>query len=51
MTQDASAIKIQITPGMNANGEPVTDPSQSVDPLTIDEDDNWGYAVKIEDDI
>lgn len=38
------------SPGMTANGQPTTDPSQSVDPLTIKATDDWGYAVQITDD-
>lgn len=34
-----------ITPGMTANGQPTTDPAQSVDPLTIDFSDDWGFAA------
>lgn len=51
MNKDASAIRITTTPGMTANGQPTTNPDDSVDPLTIEESDDWGYAIKIEDDL
>lgn len=37
------------SPGMTANGQPTTNPALSVDPLTINQGDNWGYAVQIID--
>lgn len=42
-------VLITTTPGMLANGSPTTDPALSVDPLTIEQDDDWGYAIKIEE--
>ena len=42
-------VLITTTPGMLANGSPTTDPTLSVDPLTIEQDDDWDYAIKIEE--
>lgn len=49
ISANTPAVNITITPGMDANGNPTTNPDNSVDPLTIEPDDNWTYAVKIED--
>lgn len=51
------AEKITIQPGLNANGDPVnyygantTDINEQILPYTeIEEDDNWGYVIKIYD--
>lgn len=40
---------INIRPGLTANGDPTTDPDQSIDPLDIDETDNWAYIVTVSD--
>ena len=40
---------VTVQPGLDENGEPTTDPTQSVNFATIDEDDNWAYIVEIED--
>lgn len=42
-------VLITTTPGMLANGSPTTDPSLSVDPHTIEADDDWGYCIKVEE--
>lgn len=39
-------LRITKTPGLNANGEPTSDPSESVDPLTIFVDDDWIVATE-----
>lgn len=44
-----SAVTVTTTPGMLANGSPTTDPLLSVDPLTIEETDDWDYCIKIEE--
>ena len=41
--------KITIQPGMTANNEPTTDINESIPYDQIDEDDNWGYIVTIEE--
>jgi hypothetical protein len=41
--------KITLTPGLTANGEPTTDPDNSVALHSISEDDDWGYAFDRED--
>ena len=41
--------KVTIQPGMTADNEPTTDVSQSISYDLIDEDDNWGYIVTIEE--
>lgn len=35
------------SPGMTANGQPTTNPAESVNPLTINFDDDWGFCVQI----
>lgn len=42
---NTTLYQVTLTPGMTANGQPTTDPSDSVDPLTISVDDNWGFAA------
>lgn len=42
-------LEANTSPGMTANGQPTTNPADSVDPLTINFDDDWGYAVQIID--
>lgn len=42
-TQDPF-VRITETPGLTANGEPTTIPADSIDPLLIDVDDDWGFA-------
>lgn len=39
--------EVRVEPGMAANGVSTTDATLSVDPLTINPDDNWGYVVEI----
>lgn len=41
--------KITLTPGLTANGEPTTNPDNSVALHSISEDDDWGYAFDRED--
>lgn len=48
--QTASAVAtIRVAPGMDANGNPTTDPSLSIDPHDISADDNWDYTITIEE--
>lgn len=46
---DKVLTKIRVAPGLDANGNPTTDPSLSINPLDIDADDNWDYTVTIEE--
>ena len=39
---------LNVYPGMTAQGEPTTDPTQSVDWAEIDFEDNWAYIVEYE---
>jgi hypothetical protein len=39
--------RITITPGMTANGEPTTDPDETIDKDLINSDDNWTYIVEV----
>jgi hypothetical protein len=39
--------ELRAQPGMTANGEPTTIANNSVDPHTINSDDDWGYVVQI----
>lgn len=50
-TANSSAVRIQTTPGLTANGEPTTDPNQTIPALDIGVDDDWDYVVSVEDDI
>lgn len=45
------SIEANTSPGMTANGQPTTNPNNSVNPLTINFDDDWGYAVQILEDM
>lgn len=45
----ASIVAITITPGLTANGEPTTDPLQTIDRNLIGPDDNYAYIVDIEE--
>lgn len=36
---------VQVTPGLDANGNPTTNPNNSINPLLIDIDDDWSYAI------
>lgn len=47
MTAETAGVNIQITPGMTANGEPTTDPSESIPYQDINAEDNWAFAVQI----
>jgi hypothetical protein len=51
LTANSAAVRINIKPGMTANGEPTTDPDQSIPAVDIDVDDDWNYIVQVEDDI
>lgn len=42
--------RIEVYPGLTANGEPTTDPSETIPYQQINEKDNWDYIV-ITDDI
>jgi hypothetical protein len=41
--------EVYVQPGLTANGEPTTIEANSIDPHTINSDDNWGYIVEIND--
>lgn len=43
--------RVTTYPGLTANGEPTTDPSEAIDWKDVDEDDNWAYIVIKEDAI
>lgn len=47
--QDESkfTVKILDTPGMTPNGQPTTHSSESISPLLINIDDDWGYCIDI----
>lgn len=40
---------IRVAPGMDADGNPTTDPSLSINPLDIEADDNWDYTIEIQE--
>lgn len=48
---NSSAVRIQIKPGLTANGEPTTVEGDSIPALDINFDDTWDYIVNVEDDI
>jgi hypothetical protein len=37
-----------VQPGLTADGQPTTDPAQSISPLLIEETDDWGYVCIVE---
>lgn len=46
-TANTAAASIQIRPGLTIDGEPTTDPDESVDPADIEATDNWDYIVTV----
>lgn len=38
--------RITVTPGLTANGDPTTDPNETISPLLIDVDDDWDYIIQ-----
>jgi len=46
-TQDENDVisTVVVTPGLLANGEPTPSANASIDPLLIDVDDDWTYAL------
>lgn len=49
-TNDTSVdVRITTQPGLDVNGNPTSDITQTIDPLLIDETDNYGYIVTIVD--
>jgi hypothetical protein len=47
--QANSDITITVQPGLTANGEPTTDINETIPYAQINEDDDWGFIVQIED--
>lgn len=43
------AFGTQTTPGLTANGEPTSNPAESINPLDIFYDSDWGYAERFKD--
>ena len=39
--------RVEVYPGMTANGEPTTDPDETISANNINRDDNWTYIVKV----
>jgi len=42
-------VTVTIYPGLTANGEPTSNASLAIDPLLVEEDDDWGYVVTYEE--
>lgn len=42
---NTTMFQVTTTPGMTANGQPTTNPADSVNPLTIKFDDDWAFAT------
>ena len=47
--QANSDVTMTVQPGLTTNGEPTTDISETVPYANINEEDDWGYIVQIED--
>lgn len=47
--QENSDITVTVQPGLTANGEPTSDINETIPYADINEDDNWGFIVEIED--
>ena len=45
--QLANTFTVSVQPGLDANGNPTTIANNSISPLLINEDDDWGYVVTI----
>ncbi len=37
---------VQVYPGLDANGDPTTDPDVAIDPLLVDLEDDWDYVIE-----
>ena len=44
------SVRIKVTPGLTANGEPTSDPSETIPYQEIEVDDDWGVITIIEDE-
>lgn len=50
LTQNAKlTVKILDTPGLTANGIPTTNPQESISPLLININDDYGFCVQVEE--
>lgn len=38
---------VLVYPGLDANGNPTTDPNNAINPLLVDIDDDWDYVVEL----
>lgn len=47
MDATTPVVNINLTPGLTIDGEPTTDPSQTIPYEDINADDNWGYIVEV----
>lgn len=39
--------RVTVYPGLTANGEPTADANTAVDPLTVEQGDNWDYVIDL----
>lgn len=49
LNTEGQYANVQVQPGMTANGQPTSNASISVNPLTINVGDNWGYVVEVQE--
>jgi hypothetical protein len=48
-TANTASATIEVYPGLTANGEPTSNASLAIDPLLVEEDDDYGYVITIEE--
>ena len=49
MDSNTAFQRVTVYPGLDANGNPTTDPNTAIDWASVSEDDDWAYICVIED--